>query len=112
MGRRPDVFERIIEEFKTLIENGMLAFGEQLPTVRGYGVERRVNPNTVTRAYAALEEMGYIYVLPKKGAFVCYEKGAQGRKKYETYEQISSLKMAGISKEDLLAIIGEVYDRD
>ena len=52
---KANVYENLVAELKRLIELGALQYGEKLPSVRTYAVERRVNPNTVAKAYAALE---------------------------------------------------------
>ena len=72
---KKNVYETIVLEIKRLIETGAYAKGEKLPSVRAYAVERRVNPNTVAKAYAELEKQGYIRVQYKQGAYVCYGEG-------------------------------------
>ena len=58
---------------KAIIENtllGILEPDEQLPSVRSLSKELGVNPNTVQKAYQALESEGIIYSLAGKGSFV------------------------------------------
>lgn len=71
-GEKRNVYENIVLEIKRLIETGAYTKDEKLPSVRAYAVERKVNPNTVAKAYAELEKLGYIRVQPKQGAYVCY----------------------------------------
>jgi len=80
-----DVFMRIKNHFKSLIEKGAYLEGEPLPSVRNAALDLGVNPNTVQKAYQALENDGLIEILPKKGSYV---------KKYETSDQhlIDALK--------------------
>ncbi|AUD63809.1 hypothetical protein BK010_09485 [Tenericutes bacterium MO-XQ] len=80
-----DVFMRIKNHFKSLIEKGAYLEGEPLPSVRNAALDLGVNPNTVQKAYQALESDGLIEILPKKGAYV---------KAYETSDQhlIDALK--------------------
>jgi GntR family transcriptional regulator len=70
-----------------------------------------VNPNTVAKAYAVLEEQGFVCSLPKKGAFVIYEseqEKAEDKRKRLVYD----LYNAGVDKETLMVWIKEVYGND
>lgn len=58
--------EKIIE----YIRAGVYGVDEKLPSIRELAVDLQVNPNTVAKVYAALEERGYIYSLLKKGYYV------------------------------------------
>lgn len=69
-GSKIDVFMRIKYHFKSLIEKGAYLEGESLPSVRNAALDLGVNPNTVQKAYQALESDGLIEILPKKGAYV------------------------------------------
>ena len=114
---KANVYENIVNELKKLIELGALKQGEKLPSVRTYAVERRVNPNTVAKAYAALEADGYLRVQPKQGAFVCYGAGVQQQSQMqdEVQKQVSAWRESGVTKEYLECILvqvygGEIYD--
>ncbi len=107
--KKKNVYENVVEELKTLIEGGVLKHGEKLLSVRAYAVERRVNPNTVAKAYSVLEEEGYIRVELKKGAYVCYGDGAIEKEMSETKKQIIAFKAAGVTLEEIKSILAEVY---
>lgn len=107
-GGKRNVFENIVEEIKSLIKVGALKGGEKLPSVRAFAVERKINPNTVAKAYAVLEEEGFIRVQPKKGAYVLEEQ----EKKAEFDElkaQIFMWRSAGIGEEEILEAVKAVY---
>lgn len=107
-GGKRNVFENIVEEIKSLIKVGALKGGEKLPSVRAFAVERKINPNTVAKAYAVLEEEGFIRVQPKKGAYVLGEQ----EKKAEFDElkaQIFMWRSAGIGEEEILEAVKAVY---
>ena len=72
--------------------------------------EMGVNPNTVAKAYALLEEQGYVRALPKKGAFVTFGE-APAEKEDEHKKMIYALREAGIDKETLFTWIEEVYGK-
>ena len=68
----PDVapFQQIMEQFRGLIERGELRPGDRLPTVRQLSGDLRVAPNTVARAYAELEEEGWLTCDGRRGTHV------------------------------------------
>ena len=121
---KQDVYLEIAKYYEKHILLGVLREGDKLPSVRRAAGELGVNPNTVAKAYARLEEMGYIRALPKKGAFVTYVPDAKIEIKEETKEKITdtaslicrntviALKDSGITKTALLALIEEVYGND
>ena len=49
------IFRQIQDQLRRQILAGQLASGEQLPSVRDLAVQLRVNPMTVSKAYALLE---------------------------------------------------------
>lgn len=59
-NRKP-IYEQIIDRFQVLIMKGILAPDSQMPSVRSLAVELSINPNTIQKAYAALEQQGFIY---------------------------------------------------
>ena len=106
---KKNVYENIVEELKALIEGGALGYGEKLPSVRAYAVEKKVNPNTVAKAYSVLEEEGYIRVELKKGAFVCYGKPVECAKRSEVEKKLLEWKAEGVTEEEIRAALGKVY---
>ncbi|MCR5739192.1 MAG: GntR family transcriptional regulator [Lachnospiraceae bacterium] len=107
--------EQVAEKIMNLIAQGGLAPGERLPSVRNLAVDLSVNPNTVQRAYAALEEKGYITTITGRGNYVSEES----RWKKSLIEEVLSelretavrTKAAGVNKEDALSCVKEVYER-
>ena len=55
---RQPIYEQIVEHVESLIAAGVMSQGEQLPSVRALAVELSINPNTIQKAYAILEEHG------------------------------------------------------
>ena len=64
------LYEQIVERFQMLILKGILKPDEQMPSVRALATSLSINPNTIQKAYAALEQQGYIYSLKGRGNFV------------------------------------------
>lgn len=112
-GKR-DVYLEIAERYEKYITLGVIKPGEKLPSVRTAATELRVNPNTVQRAYTLLEERGFIRSMPKKGAFVTFDgECAESRGTFkELTDELIRLKGMGVSKEDILFTLEEVYKDD
>ena len=64
------IYLQIIEQIKRSVALGVLAPGEQLPTVKQLALDLTVNPNTVARAYRELERDEVIETSPGRGSFV------------------------------------------
>lgn len=106
---KTSVYLKIVDDIKRRVALGIAAKDDRLPSCRELALELGVNPNTVQRAYSTLEEEGVIYTIPKKGVYVSGGKGEEIRK--VAAEKIAELKAAGLSREELLNILTEVYDR-
>jgi GntR family transcriptional regulator len=64
------IFEQVVFQVKALIARGELGEGDRLPSVRELAKELTINPNTVSRAYEALEGQGVIVRRQGAGCFV------------------------------------------
>jgi DNA-binding transcriptional regulator YhcF (GntR family) len=63
-------YVQIVEQVRALIERGVLAPGAVLPTVRQLAGDLAVAPNTVARAYADLQDDGWIVSDGRRGTRV------------------------------------------
>jgi GntR family transcriptional regulator len=54
------IYRQLVEQAKRLIAGGQLPAGSELPSVRELAVEHSVNPMTISRAYALLEQEGFL----------------------------------------------------
>ena len=88
--RRP-LYEQIAQRFQELILRGILEPGAQMPSVRKLAVELSINPNTIQRAFALLEQQGYIYAVKGKGNFVAGKGNYLGQKQRELLSRMESL---------------------
>ncbi|MCR5754716.1 MAG: GntR family transcriptional regulator [Acetatifactor sp.] len=112
--KRP-LYEQVTEKLAHLIIRGALAPGEKMPSVRQLALELSVNPNTIQRAYAQLEQDGYLYSVVGKGNFVSetfeWKIGKLKELKKELTALISQAQTAGMTKEDIIALISDIYSR-
>ena len=64
------IWVQLRDRFVYLISSGFYEPEEQLPSVRKLAAELRINYNTVSKAYVALEHEGYITSRRGSGAYV------------------------------------------
>ena len=75
------IYEQVKDGLRRLMVSGVIAEGEQLPSVRAMASRLAINPNTIQRAYEALEAEGYLHSVPGKGSFAAPHGGVdEGRK--------------------------------
>jgi GntR family transcriptional regulator len=72
LDRRSGVppYLQLVQQVKHALRVGMLAPGDQLPTVREVVANLAINPNTVAKAYRELELEGFVGGRPGQGTFV------------------------------------------
>jgi GntR family transcriptional regulator len=63
------IYEQVKDALRRMVVTGAIREGEKLPSVRALASSLAINPNTIQRAYEALEAEGYVYSVPGKGSF-------------------------------------------
>jgi DNA-binding transcriptional regulator YhcF (GntR family) len=76
-NRRPPVWEQLRDGIARRITSGRLAPGERVPAVRELAAELGLAPNTVAKAYRALETSGHLVGRGRLGTFVTDAPPAQ-----------------------------------
>lgn len=113
--RRP-LYEQIVEKFQMLIIKGVLEPNSQLPSVRKLAMELSINPNTIQRAYAVLEQQGFIYPIKGRGNFVSPDLKVMEEKKKLYYGELSKLvhqgKAMGITVQEMTEQISKMYEEE
>lgn len=69
-GSAEPLFEQVVFAVKQAVARGSAAAGDKLPSVRELARELAINPNTVVRAYEALERDGVIVRRQGAGCFL------------------------------------------
>lgn len=64
------IYIQLVERLKIDIISGKLKPGDRLPSVRDYALSLKVNPNTMQKALAELEEIKLIFTERTNGKFV------------------------------------------
>ncbi|MBQ4065126.1 MAG: GntR family transcriptional regulator [Clostridia bacterium] len=114
MSRSP-VYEQLEEQIERYILLGLLPEGSQLPSVRALSAELSVNPNTIQKAYGELDARGTLVSVPGRGCFVT-EGAREAIRRRRLGGQgafcrlVRELKAAGITKEELTAVLSAEYD--
>ena len=84
------IYEQVRDGLRHLVVTGAIGQGEKLPSVRALAASLAINPNTIQRAYAALEEEGYLSTLPGKGAFAAAGGPEDGERQARLLEQFDA----------------------
>ncbi len=109
------ICDQLVNGFIRLIAIGVLRTGDSIPSVRQMASQLSVNPNTVQKAYAILEERGVIYSVKGKGSFVADANHTQNaifeRERESIMRAVISAHQVGYQKENILAIIEEIYGK-
>lgn len=114
MSRVP-VYEQIIKQVEEQVLTGILKEGDKLPSVRSLSVKHSINPNTIQKAYTELDRRQLIITVPGKGSFISEKAievvGANSREKMtELNKIIRELALAGVTKEEIINNIEEVFN--
>lgn len=64
------VYRQLMDQLRSYVASGVLAAGDQLPSIRELAKSLVVNPSTVVKAYGELEHLGVIESRHGRGAFV------------------------------------------
>lgn len=63
--------ERFVQQVENMILSGELAVGEKLPSARDLCIKMGISRPVVSAGLIELEKLGFVEILPRKGAFVC-----------------------------------------
>jgi len=110
--KRP-IYEQVVEKLERLIVSGGLEPLTRMPSVRSLAIELSVNPNTIQRAYAQLEQDGYLYTVSGRGSYVTAEnewrENKQGKVLREWQAVTLQAKESGITEEQLVEKLHQIY---
>jgi GntR family transcriptional regulator len=111
---RDPIYEQIIDYIKQQIEQGQLHPDQVLPSVRVLSQKLNVNPNTLQKAYTALEKEGLCFTVAGNGRYITSEaKEILLRRKKRQIVEIEKLtielKQAGITLEEIIQTVKDGY---
>ncbi len=113
--KRP-IYEQVVEKIQTLIVKGAFEKDMKLPSVRNLAIELSINPNTIQRAYAELENNGFIYTVKGRGNFVASKEYYMDNERENAMEQVvKSVRQAkelGIEKARINKVVDTYFEEE
>ena len=111
-NERP-IYIQLVEKLKAKIISGELKQGERIPSVRELALIARVNPNTMQKALAELENEGLIYTERTNGKFVTQNKELIEKVKRELAKEkvekyLNDMQNIGMTYEDAIIYLQEL----
>lgn len=105
------IYEQIEEQIKEAILCDELKEGELLPSIRQLAKDLKISVITTTRAYAELEQEGFIAVQQGRGCFVLPKNSEIVREQLLSKIEdsfmaaVNAARAAKLSREDLIKIL-------
>ena len=112
------IYEQIKEQIKAAILNGEVKEGDMLPSIRTLAKDLKISVITTSRAYADLEEEGFIKSMQGKGSFVRQANSFMLQESYlknmedSIASAIENAKKAGLSKAEFYATVALVIKEE
>lgn len=104
------IYVQIVETMKQDIFRGHYKSGDRLPSVRELAMEAAVNPNTMQRAFAQLEQEGLIETQRNTGRTVTTNQtilnsSRESMAETLTLEYLNKMKSMGSNPQDAIRLI-------
>lgn len=113
---RTPIYEQIKTQILELVSSGALKPGDKLPSLRYLSASMNLNINTIKKVFAELEADNVIISVLGSGSYIADTaiRNPQILKKAETNltEALRSAKSAGITKDEAIEIINQIYKED
>ncbi|EMX4397769.1 GntR family transcriptional regulator [Listeria innocua] len=109
------IYKQIVHYIHTEIVTGIYEAGDKLLSVRELATKLEVNPTTIQRAYAELEEAGIIFTVRGTGKYLTEDKRRIEQLENDIAKQltenfISEMSKLGINKEKIIAWVKKVEE--
>lgn len=105
------IYEQICEQIKSAVIEDKAKEGEQLPSIRQLAKDLKISVITTTKAYALLEEEGFITAVKGKGYYVAPKNNQLMRERFiasaeESLEKaVHDGRAAGLSDEEIIELL-------
>lgn len=114
-GKAP-IYEQLVSGIARLISSGQLAADEKLPAVREVAKQMGINPNTVQKSYALLEQSGLIYSIPAKGSYVASSTDTAAALRADAAKQLETAletaRQSGVTREEAAEAVSRIWSDD
>jgi GntR family transcriptional regulator len=102
-------YQQLVQQVRRSLRLGLLAAGDQLPTVKEVVGQLAINPNTVLKAYRELEHDGLVAARPGVGTFVTRtltdtSLAAHGPLRQDLQRWLAKARLAGLDDESIEAL--------
>lgn len=114
-NERP-IYIQLVEQFKVYIISGKINPGDKLPSVRDMALDLKVNPNTLQRALAELEDERLIYTERTNGKYVTNDKKVikdyqSNYAKEKVQKYFSDMEELGYDKKSAIKYLKEIGEK-
>lgn len=104
------IYAQLIEQIELKICSGVYTPGSRLPSVRDLAREASVNPNTMQRALAKLEEDGLLYSTRTSGRFVTEDVNMVYQVKNKLAQEqmrdfLKNMRQLGFENKEILSML-------
>ncbi|EAE6000254.1 GntR family transcriptional regulator [Listeria monocytogenes] len=109
------IYKQIVHYIHTEIVTGIYKAGDKLLSVRELATKLEVNPTTIQRAYAELEEAGIIFTVRGTGKYLTEDKRRMEQLENDIAKQLTEnfireMSKLGINKEKIIAWVKKVEE--
>ena len=113
---RIPIYEQIKTQIIALINSGVLAPGDKLPSLRALASDLSLNFNTIKKVFALLEADGVIESRQGAGFYVTAgaveNKNVLAKAEEELRLTLARVRDAGLSEEAATRILSEIYTKE
>ena len=107
-------YRQLVHQVRQALRLGVLAVGDQLPTVSDVVARVAINPNTVLKAYRELEHEGLVAARPGVGTFVTGTLGGGAlaehpRLRQELLVWLARSRRAGLDADSIEALFRDTF---
>lgn len=104
------IYIQLVEQIQNRIITGEYPPGSKLASVRDLAAEAEVNPNTMQKAFGALEDMGLVHAVRTSGRFVTEDLGMIKELKYQSAAEVvaefkQKMKSLGFCEKEILELV-------
>lgn len=111
------IYIQIMNFIKVKIVSGEWNGGDQLPSVREFSKQLKVNPNTIQRVYQELEREGLIFTQRGTGTFVREDEAMIRQLKQSRAEELMDhffreMQNIGFQKQEIKRMVMEWVEKE
>ena len=111
------IYLQLVGYIKSCIASGTVCDGDELPSRRWLSARLAINPNTVQKAFAMLEEEGLIVSRGGSGSVFTLSEDKAERIRGELFEAemkklVRDMKKSGMAYEDAMELLKESWEAE